>query len=688
MLPLGLICSAAAASKSLPNVIFVLADDMGVGDVSYNQDQQHHPGAGNTTWNWNPPRTPNLDSIANAKGTMKFNKFYAGAPVCSPTRSSVITGRTPRRECIDSAEGCGQAPAWSCLDSLPLPLTTYSVAEGAKEKGYETFFAGKWHLGDFWVKGKVDRNYAVEKWPSSNPGHHGFDEWHATEASAESSTPNCGCVEEWKTQGNGCIVGGGYWTKEKALECTNYWRWNSSSPDAKCFDPATNDRSCVANLTEKIEGDDSEFIMDTFEPWVTKQVNNNKHFFAFLWLHTNHEPHYALPEWYHKYNDTHGDPAGDYLGTISQMDSQIGRLRSLLQKLKVEDNTMVWFTVDNGAHTAKRPDGQLAAEAGLRQCKASIFEGGIHVAGWVRWPDKIKHATSANYLAGTFDFLPTMMDLWGLQVPNKTWVYDGLSVLPVLTGKTAPDAQRVKAMPFYLSGQTAIIQDEGKDGIWKIVTHPEKGQCATMLPPFKSGAKGPFLFRLDQDPIEQNDLCAADKTRCDAMSADLDALHDSVENSRVYESGCAKKKKAARELFTREHPLITTATGTQFHTDDGCLGSLHVRPFEVLEVSSCESETSQWNPKSLTNLNLPDSLCMVLEHEDCREDNVILFDHCATTTRTIADLYFDEVSGNLKSAACPNQCITYPMAERIAFIATTPVALRECTQDSLKFKPN
>ena len=118
-------------------------------------------------------------------------------------------------------------------------------------------------------------------------------------------------------------------------------------------------------------------------------------FLAVLWLHTIHLPRGALPEWYHNYSDAFGDPAGDYLGSISQMDVQVGRLRAMLQQKGIANDTMLWYTSDNGPDArgqdvqgehvvgardrSDRPE--FAATNGLRQCKGSLYEGGTRVPG-------------------------------------------------------------------------------------------------------------------------------------------------------------------------------------------------------------------------------------------------------------------------------------------------------------------
>jgi hypothetical protein len=118
--------------------------DMGWGDVSYNNvtARIHNPGAGGEQFVVNPPRTPEIDAMAASPNSLVFHRFYAGSAVCSPTRASALTGRTPDRECIDGAEGCGQMPA-SCPDKWPLPPTTFTIAEAAQRRGYATLHLGK-----------------------------------------------------------------------------------------------------------------------------------------------------------------------------------------------------------------------------------------------------------------------------------------------------------------------------------------------------------------------------------------------------------------------------------------------------------------------------------------------------------------------------------------------------------------
>jgi hypothetical protein len=222
--------------------------------------------------------------------------------------------------------------------------------------------------GDFFPKRShgEPKSYANARWPVSNPGTHGFDEWVSTEASGPSSTPNCGCNPDWKAAGQGCISGGGVWRTNRSWVCKftgnlsflrlltyryelltgmNYWQPANGSGSSECRSAEAATRSCVTNSTVKITGDDAEHIIDSFDAFLNRSVVTKSQpppFLAVLWLHTIHMPRGAMPQFFHAYKDAFGDPAGDYLGSITQMDVQVGRLRNLLQERGLAQDTMLW----------------------------------------------------------------------------------------------------------------------------------------------------------------------------------------------------------------------------------------------------------------------------------------------------------------------------------------------------------
>ena len=373
-----------------PNVIFAMADDLGWGDVQYNN--------GNA-------RTPNLDEMAQSPNTILLQRYYSGGPVCSPTRGTVLTGRNHNRYCVWSANKANKANKgdFSVPQTMPLPLSEITVAEVMREAGYSTALFGKWHLGDFKpLKG------GNKKWPVSHPGLHGFDQWYATERSAPTSTLNCGCFH------NSSCVQGHYINPPP---CTNYYYTNKTDDD-------------IEGWPEAIPGGDSTFIWSLAEKYIIEQVKKNKPFFLYLPFHAVHIRYIATQQYktmYKNYNYTLDQI--DYYGTISEMDDAIGKLRKLLENLGIKNNTLLWFSSDNGP---KRTSPGMTN--GLRGWKGSLHEGGIRVPGMIEWPDVITSNKVSSFPVVSSDLLPTVRDILDIKPPDNRPI-DGVSILPFLQGK-------------------------------------------------------------------------------------------------------------------------------------------------------------------------------------------------------------------------------------------------------------
>ena len=379
----------------------------------------------------------------------------------------------------------------------------------------------------------------------------GFGEWFSTEASAASTMCNCGCEPAWPLEPPGCLLGGGAFTLNQSLACTNYWMPVPGAAEA-CLTPSLASRACVANSTTKIPGDDSLFQLAHFADFLNASVSAGASFFATLQLHTNHVPHASLPEYFYAYNDTAGRPAGDYLGTLTQMDAAVGALVALLKSAGVFDDTLLWFASDNGPHPGTAGDGaggiavKNTATNGLRQCKASVFEGGIRVPGLVSWPA----ARSANARTAvpvyTPDMLPTLLDLLGVPHPRPAFAADGESVLPLLRGEPF---SRARPLAWRLGAQVALLEPGGR---YKFVRAPAAGQCAADAAVYPYGSPAPMIFDLLADPTESAPLANA------SLLAHLDALarawEAGIAHSQVNESGClppASRCQARASLKTR-----------------------------------------------------------------------------------------------------------------------------------------
>ncbi|WP_199269896.1 sulfatase [Algibacter sp. L1A34] len=386
-----------------------MADDLGYGDVGFNGNDK--------------VITPYLDKMS--KDGIKFTSFYAAAPLCSPTRASVLTGRSPFRQGVFAAHTGGMRPAET------------TIAEVLKKVDYSTGFFGKWHLG--WVEpDKVESRGMY-----SPPWHHGYDETFAT----KSAVPT--------------------WDPTKTPE-----RWNSwGSMD----DGSWGGSIYVQNgkpVTENLDGDDSRIIMDRAIPFIEKSILDEKPFFATIWFHTPHEPVVAGPEYLAKYPDL---PIGQkhYYGAITAMDEQIGRLNDFLKKHKVDDNTIIFFCSDNGPADPLTKKG-IASAGPFRGHKHQMWEGGLRVPSLVVWPEHIKADQVSNYQSSTVDYLPTILDILNIS-PNKKIPLDGVSLKSVVLNsnfeeRTVPIAsgyQRLyngTELYAYISGDYKIcIPNKGKE---------------------------------------------------------------------------------------------------------------------------------------------------------------------------------------------------------------------------------
>lgn len=328
---LFLVCATATATP--PNVVVVLTDDVGWGDVGYNC-------ANKTVC----PRTPRIDALATGDNAILFRRFYSGAGVCSPTRASVLTGRNNYRGCIASALPCDHMAtgAAGCTQGPGLAHGEFTIAKAAAKVNMPSIHIGKWHLGDLW--NKHGKNPPVV----SSPGDHGFTEWFTSQSQLPTSTPNCGCFPpvDWKPPsplpdfgkssaglkfkhtypGENCVLGGGFFTNESDV-CSTYWHPNSSSPTG------------VSPIYKKIPGDDGEFVVETLEAFVKQSIEQKTPFLAALWLHYIHLPHPAMPKYFAQYKY---DP--DYVGTLQQLDDNIGAIVDMLKKHQVYNDTIMFFT--------------------------------------------------------------------------------------------------------------------------------------------------------------------------------------------------------------------------------------------------------------------------------------------------------------------------------------------------------
>ena len=347
----------AAAPPTPPNIVVILVDDLGWMDL-------HCQG--------NPLLdTPQLDRLA--KQGMRFTDAYAAAPVCTPTRAAMMTGKSPARLAITN-HAPGHRPGFvpkgqdlAEAETLTyLPLSEVTIAERLKNAGYATGFIGKWHLSH--RKG-ADANGPWE--PQLRPEHQGFD-------------LNIG----------GCDRGG----------------------PPSFFEPYG-----IPNIPPRRKGDYlPERLADECISFL--RTNQAKPFFLCWWDYSVHYPIQAPEQLIQKYRQRPGvkDPA--YAAMIEGMDTAIGRVLQELDFLGLATNTLVLFTSDNGSLFGNEP---------LRANKGFLYEGGIRVPWIVRWPGIVKPGSTCSVPVISTDTYSTLLEAAGLQ-PVPEQAPDGESLLPLL----------------------------------------------------------------------------------------------------------------------------------------------------------------------------------------------------------------------------------------------------------------
>lgn len=439
-----------------PNIILLMADDQGWGDTGYNG----HPYL----------KTPNLDTMA-ANGAV-FERFYAASSVCSPTRASVMTGRHPLRYGVCHA---------NCGHIKPEEIT---LGEMTKSLGYITGHFGKWHLGTL-TRDTVEANrggrakFDVDYAP---PWDHGFDVNFVTESKVPTWDPmitpphSAGDVKASLIEGKPFNTS--YWTGPGQIEMEN------------------------------LEGDDSRIIMDRAIPFIEKAVNSETPFLSIIWFHTPHLPVLTSESYRKPYAELSEDQQ-HYYGVITAMDEQIGRLRKKLSNLGVAENTILFYTSDNGPEGKSVTGRTQGITKGLTGRKRSLHEGGIRVPGIMEWKGKIKPGTKVETPCFTTDYFPTIANVLGVNLEKYNRPYDGVDLLPIVQGE---DEQRTKPLAFEFQKQAALI-----DNGYKIYSN--------------DNGKNFELYNILTDVKEQNNLAIVEVEKFNEMVGKWRIWKLSQENS-------------------------------------------------------------------------------------------------------------------------------------------------------------
>lgn len=368
-----------------PNIVLIMCDDLGWGDVGFN---------GSTII-----RTDHLDTLA--KDGLVLKRFYSASAVCSPTRASCLTGRNPFRLGIPTA------------NAGHLQESETTLPELLNQEGYLTGHFGKWHLGTLTTKIRdANRGRPGDSTHYSIPSMHGYDHWFVTESKVPTYDPMIKPVVFDTTNGESLRYG-----------------WKAVEPDQTVENYGTHYWKDVETIeNQNLGGDNSEIIIDRVLPFISESVEKQMPFFSCIWFQTPHLPVVADSD-FRKMYASYSPAEQLYYGSITAMDHQVGRLVQYLKAQGMYENTMIWFCSDNG------PERETpGTSGGLRERKRSLYEGGIRVPAFVTWPKKIGRGET-NFPVVTSDYLPTISELLGLQ-NNITKELDGTSVVTALEAST------------------------------------------------------------------------------------------------------------------------------------------------------------------------------------------------------------------------------------------------------------
>lgn len=416
IVPLLSFKSTIKTDKPLPNIILIMADDVGYGDLEI---------YGNPI-----VKTPHINQLYHE--SVSFSEFHV-APMCTPSRSQLFTGV----HCV--ANAANNVSSGRALLRTDLP----AIPELLENKGYATGIFGKWHLGDNYPYRPQDRGFQETLWfPSSHIG----------------SIPDA---------------------------------WNNDY---------INDRYNQNGQLKQFRGYCTDVFFEEAINWMKKQQTSSKPFFTYLPLNAAHAP-YIVPEKYrspyikklgHIKSDKNKHEIASFLGMISNIDENIGKLMRFLNHSGLEKNTVIIFLSDNG--TAK---GEKVFNAGMRGIKGSLYEGGHRVPLLIKFPDH--HNISPQEIKANTqiqDLFPTLLDLATVEAKENHQLMEGISLLDLIIGNSEKFEDRMSVIQF-------------SPFIWfvdpKHTTNPKKGDAAILYKNWRL-VRGTELYHLEDDPLQQKNV--------------------------------------------------------------------------------------------------------------------------------------------------------------------------------------
>ena len=451
----GGIAAQESQPAEQPNIIFILADDLGYHELgSYGQEKI---------------KTPNLDRLA--EGGMRFTQHYSGSPVCAPSRSVLMIGQHTGRNIIRGNKEMGGWGPDEPEGQYPLPAEKVTIAEILKEQSYTTGAFGKWGLGG---PGSV-----------GHPNNQGFDYYYGylCQRVAHNYYP----THLWRNHDVDILHGNDYFKAHQRIE--------SPPKDDKGY--------------EQYSGSDyaPEKITDEAIAFIAREHDQ-----PFFLYYASVIPHVALQapqefidqypiEWDSEpYLGQNGylpskRPRATYAAMITYLDYNVGRLINALEEHDVRENTIIIFTSDNGTTFNGGVDREFFNSLGnWRGHKCTLYEGGIRVPLIVNWPGQIEPGSVSDHISAFQDWLPTFVELTNAEKRSRN--IDGVSLLPTLL-INIDDSKQVQHDALYFEYPESNQQQAVRAGEWKAVrTNLRDGEIKTQL------------YNLESDPSESTDVAA------------------------------------------------------------------------------------------------------------------------------------------------------------------------------------
>ena len=444
LLGLNAVDATAQTASRPPNVVFILADDLGWRDTGVYGSEFFE--------------TPNIDALA--RRGMMFTSAYAAAPICSPTRASILTGLHPARLGITTASGhvaravlekglrergAENQPALAAESVTRLRLEHFTLAEAFNAAGYRTAHFGKWHLGR----------------EPYDPYQQGFD------------------IDLPHTPGPG--PSGGY------LGPWNFWRGMGRVGE---------------HIEDRMASEASEFM----------RQNRDRPFFLNYWCFSVHAPIQGKPHLVEKYR-AKADPRSAQRNPVSgamveSLDDAVGTLVNTIDDLGIADRTIIIFFSDNGGMVHRFTDGAaVTSNAPLRSGKSSIYEGGVREPLIAVWPGVTVAGSVSDEIVQSVDFYPTLLEMTGLS-PRSGQEFDGVSIVPALRGESLAREAIFTHSPHYTAATLHRPSTSVRTDAWKLIRYYCDG--ADQTDRFE-------LYNLHDDIGETRDLALREPAKVDEL---------------------------------------------------------------------------------------------------------------------------------------------------------------------------